>query len=200
MDKFEFLMALQEGLRGLPQEDVQRSLDYYSEIIDDRVEDGMTEPEAVAALGPVEEIISQILMDTPLPKLVKARVKPQRKLRGWEIVLLVLGSPVWMPILIAALAIVLSMYLVLWSLILTLYAVDLSLAAAGVAGVLGSLAYVPFGNYAPGGMMIAAGMVCAGVAILLFFGFNQIARSIWGLTKSLGRFIKSRFVRGGSVL
>ena len=47
--------------------------------------------EAVAALGPVGEICSQILAETPLSRLVKEAVRPKRKFRVWEIILLVLG-------------------------------------------------------------------------------------------------------------
>ena len=55
--------------------------------------------------------------------------------RRWLIVLLALGSPIWLSLLIAAAAVVLSLYIVLWSLILSLWAVELSLAVAALAGV-----------------------------------------------------------------
>ena len=60
MNKKAFLWALMDGLSGLPMEDIERSLDYYSEMIDDRMEDGLSEEEAVAAMGPVKEICAQI--------------------------------------------------------------------------------------------------------------------------------------------
>ena len=37
MTKSEFLSALENRLSGLPKDDVQKSIDYYSEIIDDRM-------------------------------------------------------------------------------------------------------------------------------------------------------------------
>ena len=60
MNKAEFLAALRERLSGLPEEDFNRSVDYYTEMIDDRVEDGMSEEEAVACLGSMDEIITQM--------------------------------------------------------------------------------------------------------------------------------------------
>ena len=137
MNKQQFLAAIGEQIRSLPQTDVEKSLDYYREMIDDRMEDGLSEEEAVAALGSPEEIAAQILMETPLPKLVKAKLKPSRALRAWEIVLLVLGSPVWLPLLLAAGIIVLAVYIVLWAVIVVLYAADLSFAAATVGGIAG---------------------------------------------------------------
>ena len=51
-------------------------------MIDDRIEDGLSEEEAVGEIGPVDSVVSQIIADTPLPKLVKERVRSNRSLRG----------------------------------------------------------------------------------------------------------------------
>ena len=115
MNKNEFLTTLRERLNGLPEEDIIKSMDFYGEMIDDRVEDGMSEEEAVAALGSIEEILSQILSEVSLPKLVKEKVKPKRALKVWEIVLLILGAPLWIPILATILLTVLAIYLSVWS-------------------------------------------------------------------------------------
>ena len=61
-------------------------------MLDDQMEEGLSEEEAVAAVGPVDEIVRQIIADTPLAKLAKERMRPRRQLKAWEIVLLVLGS------------------------------------------------------------------------------------------------------------
>ena len=50
MNKTEFLNELKDGLSGLPREDVEERLSFYGEMIDDRVEEGMTEEEAVAGI------------------------------------------------------------------------------------------------------------------------------------------------------
>lgn len=65
MNKQEFLAALRAGLSGLSQEDLQRTLDFYAEIIDDCMEDGMTEAEAVVAVGPLDEILSHLRAESP---------------------------------------------------------------------------------------------------------------------------------------
>ena len=64
MTKREFLSRLNEGLSGLPQEDAAGRLAFYSEMIDDRIEDGLSEEEAVAGIGPVEKIVAQIIEDS----------------------------------------------------------------------------------------------------------------------------------------
>lgn len=197
MNKKQFLAAIGEQLRSLPQSDVEKSLDYYSEMIDDRMEDGVSEEEAVAAMGNVDDIAAQILLETPLPKLVKARLKPSRALKAWEIVLLVLGSPVWLPLLLAAGVVLLAVYIVLWAVIVSLYAVDLSFAAGAVAGLAGLFLLLYAGHPIQAVLFLGAGLVCAGLAILLFFAFNQVTRCLIRLSKMPVRWIKARFIRKG---
>ena len=194
MDKQEFLTALTGALRGLPPQDLEQSLAFYREAVEDRVEDGMTESEAVADLGPLEEIVEKILGDTSLPKLVRETIRPRRALRAWEIVLLVLGSPVWLPLLAAAALVVLAVYIVVWAVIVSLYAVDFSFAVCGIAGLSGIYFAVRTGNVPTGVLLVGAGLVCAGIAIFLFFGFNQATRGILLGTKKAAVGLKSHFV------
>ena len=195
MTKHEFIGQLREHLSGLPSEDIENSIAYYSEMIDDRMEDGLSEAEAIAAVGPASQIAQQILMETPLPKLVKAKVKPRRSLKVWEILLLVLGSPLWLPLLAAAAATVFALYLSLWAVILSLYAVDLSLAACGAAGVLGSL-YFLFGHWVTQSLfLLGAGLLSAGVGILFFFVCNAAAKYTVIGSKKVLRAVKSSVIR-----
>ncbi len=87
MSKQEFLERLQNGLHGLPKEDIDERLMFYSEMIDDRAEEGLSEEQAVSAVGDVEEIVRQVIADTPLAKIAKERIKPKRRLKAWEITL-----------------------------------------------------------------------------------------------------------------
>ncbi len=195
MTKQEFLDSLRNSLSGLPREDAEERLSFYDEMIDDRMEEGLTEEEAVAGLGTAEEIADQILADIPLTRLVRERIKPKRSLRAWEIVLLVLGFPVWFPVLISLAAVAFSVYVVIWSVIVSLYAVDLALAVSALAAIaLGALRLFQ-GRLAEAAVCIGGGLVCAGLAVLLFLGCNQAARGAVFLTKKIGKWIKSLFVR-----
>ena len=60
LNKAQFLTALRARLIGLPREDLERTLQYYSEMIDDRVEEGMTEFEATADVGDPAELAAMI--------------------------------------------------------------------------------------------------------------------------------------------
>ena len=195
MNKQEFLLALRGALSDLSETDIEASLDYYAEIIDDRMEEGDAEADAVASLGSVVTVAEQILLDMPLTKLVKARVKPKRRLRTWEIVLLAVGSPVWFSILVALAAVALSLYVVLWSVVISLYAVDVSLAACLLGGIGGGIVLCTTGNLLPALFLLGVGLVCGGLSIFLFFGCKAVTKGVFVLTKMILWSVKKCFVR-----
>ena len=75
MTKQIFLTKLREGLYGLPQNDIEERVTFYSEMIDDRMEEGISQEDAVSEIGDVQNIVSQILMETPITKIVKEKVE-----------------------------------------------------------------------------------------------------------------------------
>ena len=175
MTKQEFLCALGKALAGLPRREVDERLAFYGESIDDRIEEGRTEAQAVSDIGSVDEIAAQVIAEVPLAKIAKERVRPKRRLRAWEIVLLVLGSPVWLPLLAVAAVLGLVLYLVPWILIVSVWAVFASLVACALGGV-------------------AAGLFCAGGAVFLFFGCREATKGIVLLTKQIVFGIKKCFM------
>lgn len=69
MNKIEFLEQLEARLRGINVVDRVRSLDYFSEMIDDCIENGMSEAEAVETLGDIDEIAEKIAQEAPASPL-----------------------------------------------------------------------------------------------------------------------------------
>ena len=195
MNKQEFLSVLRKGLSGLPQDDIEERLTFYGEMIDDRMEEGLSEEEAVAAIGEVSEIARQAVADTPLAKIAKERIRPKRRLKTWEIVLLALGSPIWLSLAIAAAAILFAVIVSLWSVILSLWAVFASLAVSAVAAVPTGAFFAVGGHGAAGLAMLSAGLVCAGLTILLFFGCMGAMKGILRLTKKITLWTKDRFIK-----
>ena len=194
MNKDQFLIALITKLNGLPQEDIERSVGYYSEMIDDRIEEGVSEEEAVAVLGSIEDIATQILGETSLVSLLKKKFK-KRRLRTWEIVLLVVGSPIWLSLLVSVLACVVSVYVSLWCVVVSLYAANVSFAACAVGGVILSVVYIMAGNVGGGIFLLGSAFVLAGLAIFLFFGCRYTTKGMIFLTKKIFAMSKRVFVR-----
>jgi uncharacterized membrane protein len=197
MTKLQFLLALNNKLSGLPQNEVEERLNFYSEMIEDRMEEGMPEEEAVAAVGSVDEIVTQITAEIPLVKIVKEKIKSTRRMKAWEVTLLAVGSPVWMSLLIAAVAVVVSLYVSLWAVVISLWAVF----ASFVVGVVGALAlgigYSASGNLPAGLALIGAGCVCAGLAIFVFHGCKIATKGTLWLAKKMVFSVKNRFARRG---
>ena len=195
MNKTEFLSELRDRLLGLSEADITRSLDYYEEMINDRMEDGLSEEDAVAAIGEPAEIAEQILSEMPITKLIKARVKPKRSLSATEIVLLVLGFPVWGALLIALLAVAFSVYAAFWSVIVALWSVVLSLAVSALACLLGFPFIIATNGFPVGLMTLGAAIFLAGLSIFAFLGCLQITRLLCVLTKKLFLFTKRSLYR-----
>ena len=194
MTKEEFLTALQYRLYGLPQDDIAERLAFYGEMIDDSMEEGMTEEEAVASIGTVDEIVAQIIAETPLTRLVKEKIAPKRSLRAWEIVLLILGFPLWFSLLLAAGSVLLSLYIVAWALIICLWAAEIALIAGALAGFVSAGICVFSGRFLTAAAFLGAGLFCAGLSVFMFFGCVAASKGILHLTKKILSGIKNLFV------
>ena len=183
MDKKEFLAKLQRCLYGLPEQDILQGLDYYGEMLDERIEDGMSETDAVAAMGEPQEIAKKILEEIPMLKLVKERVKPKRALRAWEIVLLILGSPIWLSLLVVALAVLITVYAVLWSVWIAFCAVAVAVFGGALGGAVLAVVY------------IGGAVVLLGLGVLSFYACGYLWKGILIVSKKTWLFIKSCFVK-----
>ncbi|MCR5783991.1 MAG: DUF1700 domain-containing protein [Clostridia bacterium] len=198
MTKYEFLQRLREGLSGLPQSDVEERVAFYSEMIDDLVEDGVSEEAAVARVGPVERVVRQTVAETPFTKIVKERVRPRRQLRVWEILLIVFGSPIWLSLLIVAAALLLTVYITLWAFVISLWAVEISLIAGAAACAVAGVFFAVQDSFARGMALIGAGLVLAGLAIFGFFLCFLASKGAVLLTVKIAQWVKSLFVKGRS--
>ena len=181
MNKHEFLTQLRAKLWSLPETDKQRSVDYYGEMIDDRMEEGQTAEEALAAIGDLEKIVKDILEESPSVPVVTEAPKKRRTWEVWQIVLLVLGFPVWGSLLISVVAVAFSLWISLWSVVISLYAVAIALAASSVGCVFAG--FFMIGGFPEVTVAWGAALVCAGLAILMFMLSNLAAKGMAALTK-----------------
>lgn len=67
MTRVQFLNDLYRRLGGLTQEQAEQHLTYYAEMLADRMEEGMTEEDAVAGMEDVDTIARRILEEEGLP-------------------------------------------------------------------------------------------------------------------------------------
>ncbi len=197
MTKSEFLWQLRSGLQGLPRDDIEERVNFYSEMIDDRMEEGLSEAEAVSEIGDVNTVVAQILEEIPLAKIVKEKVKPSRAIKVWEIVFLVLGSPIWLSLLIAAFSVFLAVYIVIWSVVVALWSIEVSFVACALGGFVAAAAFAFRGNVLIALAMLSAGICLAGLSILMFFVCKAVTKAMVWLTGKIALGIKTMFVGKG---
>ena len=194
MNRYEFLYELKAKLSQLPENEIESHLAYYEEMIDDRIEDGMTEEEAVASLEDVSVIAERILQDTSIVTLVKTTVKPKN---GWTtaaIVAAIIGSPIWLSILISVAAVIFSVIVTFWAVVISIAVTMLALVLAGFVLLIAPVFMISAGL--PVAMMcFAAGLGVIGIALFGFVGVKYLAKGTASLCKATFRGIKSVFIR-----
>ena len=195
MTKTDFLNLLDEKLIGLPEEDRKKSIEYYSEIIDDRIEDGMCEAEAVFALGKIEDIVDNIISEIPLSRLIKAKVKIKRALQPWEIVLIVFGALIGIPIAISLFAAALSIFASIWAVAISFCAVPLALIVSGVAGVIAFFPTAFSGAAMSAFVILGAALVSIGLTMPFYYLAKLFIKLAILSTKGFILIIKKSFIK-----
>ena len=198
MSKDAFIGELRHRMAGLPKEAVDRTVEYYSELIADSMEDGLSEEEAVSRLGSLDEIVANVVKDTPLPQIIETRIQEKKAKRGgiraWEVILLVLGAPLWLPLLLAVLAVVLALYVTLWAVVIALWAVVAAVILTGVVAVVAGIVELCQLHLPQGLVLLGGGLVCMGLCALLFLLMKLITVGTVKLCKLIWTGIKSLFV------
>lgn len=195
MYKNEFLTALREQLVGLPKEDIEERISFYEEMINDRIDEGKSEEEAVADIGTVDEVVKEIAGDTKLVTLVKHKMTPKRSLRGWEIAIIIGSFPFWLPIVIVSFVLALVGFILLWTLVIVSYTVE---TALWVSSAVSAFSFVMSAiNGTPNFLMLGMSIMAAGGAILMIFACFGSTKLTIGLTKRMMIGIKSAFIRKG---
>ena len=182
MTKTEFLNALKVGLSDLPRGEREERVNFYREMIDDRMEEGLSEEEAVSGIGTVSGIVSQILSERPVKRSKPKPAKRGGGRVGW-ILLIVLGFPVWFPVL---LSLFLSAEAILFSLWIALWSADFALAGFSVLGLASAVVTLFEGNFPTAVAMLGMSAFSAGLSILCFYGC--IAGTV-GLWRLMGRIL-----------
>lgn len=197
MNKTEFINSLKSKITDMPYQEVEKTINYYAEIIDDRIEEGINEEEAVEALGNIDEIVREIRMDIPLSSLISQKVKQSHDKASnktlWMI-LAIVGFPFWLPLSIAFAAVVFSVYITIWAVVFSLFAVVLSLGLAAVAGFVGGVIQCFSAGFPQGMFFVGLSICIAGLFIMSFRPMLWLCKKIAKLTCIFFRYVKSLFV------
>ncbi len=198
MTKTQFLDRIKAGISSLPREDKEKYLEYYSEMVDDRMEEGMTEEEAVADIGSTSDIVAQILREGSSQSQAQNQEKPisdklkdniDSDARPWIIAAVVLTSPVWVPILFGLASGLIGIAAGVFSAIAAFYASAVGVFAAGVACIVKAFFVTLAGETVA---YVGAGLLCMGISLLLFLLGNLCIKLTVKLIKLTVNFVKSK--------
>lgn len=78
-ERVEFLGEIESRLSNLPDSEVEKIISYYNESIEDRLDDGMTEEDAVKSLGTVDSIVIGIQEEISFNDVVKEKISNSDK-------------------------------------------------------------------------------------------------------------------------
>lgn len=183
MLKQEFLDALKLKLSCLPENDIEERINFYSEMIDDIIEEGSTEENAVLSVGSIDDIAAQITSE--MSGLKKENKKAKRHLKDRKIALLIIGSPLWISLVAAAFSIILAFYVVFWSVIVSIWTLFGALVGGFVGGIASGIIFICMNKLLVGFVMIGAGLVCGGFAVFAFIGCLYATKGCAWLSKKV---------------
>ena len=196
MTRTEFLDELKNLIKDYPVEETEKSIEYYNEMIDDRIEDGMSEEDAVKSLGDIKDIAKEIEIEMPMKTIVKKKVKEKKEenIPIWVILLLVLGFPVWAPLLLALGIGTFSLYIALWSVVLALWAVDAALFVSVIAGLLAIGITMVKGSMLSAIIYFGVTLVLIGLALLGLIGCFYASKGLAALFAAIFKSIKKKLI------
>lgn len=201
MTKAEYLETLRNGLSDIKAPDIDNRLSFYEEMIDDRMEDGMSEEEAVNSMEDISEILDSVLLEKSVPALVAKKVKNKKEeaeKKGLGIIWLILaiiGFPIWLPLLIVFFTLILVFYIVFAVIIASLF---ITVGAIGLSGI--GCILIPFFAFKSMAFSttlgcVGAAIVLIGLSILLFRPLCFISKALFSLFNACLRKIKTLFIK-----
>lgn len=193
MNKQEFINTLKQKLSKYNQTEVNNTIEYYSELIDDMVEDGKSEEEAVHSLGSINDIINNAKLTQPLAKIVKERADTGNVLLN--VILLILGFPIWFPLLVAFASIIFTLYVVIWSLVIVIFSLVFSFGIGAISSLVLFITSLVSGNLHITIASIACSITLTGLTILSWLCGVYAAKGLIILSKKIWIGIKKIFIK-----
>ncbi len=189
MTRKEFMSGLRQELAGLPQKEIDETLRYYSEMLLDRMEEGMTEEQAVAGMEPMHVIAARVKAE------VRESTPPRPKATSFTKTLVVLGFPVWFPLLALVIGLMVVALILGWVLVLVMWALCLGLFSGGMAALIGQISGA-YQSGLPAVGQIGLGMAAMGLSVFLFYGAKAAvplaSRAAAGVVSRIRRVLRGR--------
>ena len=127
MNKTQFCALLENKLKPyLSPKEIYKTLSFFEEMIDDRIDEGLSEEEAVSQLGDIDIIVDQILDEHNIGKKQTKlvwRFVPRKIPTELGFIITVLLLPVWITIFSLGASLFIVILSIIFSIVLTIIAI-----------------------------------------------------------------------------
>lgn len=191
MKKDEFMKLLKKNITSMKKKDREEILEYYEEIILDKMESGLTEQDAVKDLGNPEAVAQKILKENATKdkcseELFEKTIPASSTFV--KVILFLIACPILLPLAFAIVILLLSF----WIIIVCFYFTAIMLGIAGIIHFPFSI-FLLFTSPPHGILQLGICLSFVGFGIFLFLGTEYLMRLAVRITKSFGQFVPKFF-------
>lgn len=180
MTKSTFIDTLRGLLESLNEDECNKFISYYEEIIEDYKESGLTEEEVIKKIGSPQSIAKNILSEEDS---ININI-PSFNSKILNIILLILGFPLWGSLLLTVVLLILSAYIIIWCIPFTTGVSSIAFLAAALFSIVGS-PFMMADVLTVGIVQLGLGIASVGIFILLGFITIYLSKKFIFITKQL---------------
>lgn len=191
MKREQFLKELKLSLKQFPDEEIKDIINYYDEMITDKVEQGATEEAVIESLGNIKVISARIQSD-----LIDLRMKEPKNIvktsNTFFLVLMLCASPALIPLGIAFFAVFFSIFITCFALVISFGVTSVSLLIALIP-----VTVVIWSSVGAGGALLSAGIIIVLIGIfalltvgLFYAGSNLLNMTVRTTNKMINKYNK----------
>ena len=163
MNRNQFIDILARKLSKMPEKELKQTIDYYYEIISDKMNDGMTEEQAIESLGSLDEIVTDTLSDAS----DSCETVKEKKESKWKNITIGATAIIWVPVLIGLFGGLIALYISLWAIVISLGAITLATGVGTLVSILG-IVDICTGAVASGLTIISMGIGSLGLSFIFY--------------------------------
>jgi len=188
LSKEEFVSELDKYLKKLNSFERKKFISYYEEMIEDYKENGFSEEDAVSKVGNPELIAHEIIGEQE-SVIIKI---PSTRSTGLNIVLIVLGFPLWGSILLSGIMLILCIYIIIWCIPVMTGALAVGSFVVALISIFASF-FVMVDKFAIGLIQLGLGIVSIGAMIISVYLTIIFSKKLFIVTNKFTSYISGVF-------
>ncbi len=184
MNQYEYLKELRRCLSALGRAEEDRVIEYYAELIGDKVESGILEEEVLTQLGTPRQLADKIISETQEYERKPQHSNEYKKVSVGRIV----GFSVLIPFVLIALVI-------LYSLAVSFIAASVGMQLGGILTIIGSF-FVMFNSIGAGICQFGVSLFVSALGFFVAYGSWKFILLCIKVTQKIFNAYKRTYVKG----